>query len=141
MVSCGDKLRLVASDKRTDEPAEDREAWADAVKDRLQKILERKGLSQRQLGEQLGITGSAVSQRIGREGSMREWWQLFRFAKAVGVSADELLGLTPPTQASQAVSPQVIRRLLQKLEDVATEAERVAAILPPDADPETQSGE
>lgn len=107
----------------------DREAWADTVKDRLQAALDAKGLSQRELGKKVGITGSAISQRMARENSLKDWWALFRIAQELGVSADEILGLKPGGK-TQAVDPRLVKRLVLKLEDVAQDARKVASLLP-----------
>lgn len=118
MLSCGAKLLFV-----------DREGWADLVKDRLQTALDAKGLSQRELGRKIGITGSAISQRMARENALKDWWALFRIAQELGVSADEILGLKPVGHV-HGVDPRLVKRLVAKLEGVAEDARKVASLLP-----------
>ena len=111
---------MASSKSQTQQKLED---WAEAVKDRLVRAMKAKGISQRDLGEAAGVTGSAIAQRVGREGSCRDWWALYRIVEALGnISADELLGLKPAT----GVAP-VDRRLMERALKKARSATRDGA--------------
>jgi len=91
--------------------------WLEGVRDRIAAAMKARGVSQRGLAEQLGITGSAVAQWGGRDGSLLHWYRLASVAQALGVSADWILGLPAETPAL-GVDPRTVQRLIRRLREV-----------------------
>lgn len=89
--------------------------------------MSARGLSQRDLGDRLGISGSAVAQWMGREGTFAQWWRLRAVAIALGVSADSILGLPEAPPLPTPIDPRVIHRLIDQLEKAAALNEKAAA--------------
>ena len=106
----------------------ERDAWADGVKDRITSAQKSAGLTQRTLGKRVGVTGSAIAQRIGREGSLREWWTLYRLCATLNVSADVLLGLKTPTGPA-GVDRRLIESALRKSRAASEAGDAAAAAL------------
>jgi transcriptional regulator with XRE-family HTH domain len=83
---------------------------AETVGQRLARLRRERGLTQAELAGRLGIAQPIVSDY--ERGELRLHGQLIvRLTAILGVSADELLGLTP----IPADGPQVQRRLVRRL--------------------------
>ena len=83
---------------------------------RLGEIRRRKGKTQVEVAERLGITQSLVSEY--ERGRLRLHAALVAaFAKTLRVSADELLGLTKPKENGILRDRRVLRRF-QRMEDL-----------------------
>ena len=83
---------------------------AETVGQRLARLRRERGLTQAELAGRLGIAQPIVSDY--ERGELRLHGQLIvRLTEILGVSADELLGLTP----TPAAGPQVQRRLVRRL--------------------------
>ena len=82
----------------------------ETVGQRLARLRRERGLTQAELAGRLGIAQPIVSDY--ERGELRLHGQLIvRLTEILGVSADELLGLTP----TPAAGPQVQRRLVRRL--------------------------
>jgi transcriptional regulator with XRE-family HTH domain len=82
----------------------------ETVGQRLARLRRERGLTQAELAGRLGIAQPIVSDY--ERGELRLHGQLIvRLTEILGVSADELLGLTPTPDAG----PQVQRRLVRRL--------------------------
>jgi transcriptional regulator with XRE-family HTH domain len=76
----------------------------------LQNIRKRRGLTQKQLAEKIGVTREAIaSYESGR--SRLVDITLIALAAALRVSADELLGLRPPSPLSPGTSRRRMKRM------------------------------
>jgi transcriptional regulator with XRE-family HTH domain len=82
----------------------------ETVGQRLARLRRERGLTQAELAGRLSIAQPIVSDY--ERGELRLHGQLIvRLTEILGVSADELLGLTP----TPAAGPQVQRRLVRRL--------------------------
>jgi transcriptional regulator with XRE-family HTH domain len=77
---------------------------------RLARLRKQKGLTQVELAERIGIIQSLVSE-YERDKLRLNAQMLARFALALGVSADELLGLDEHRQNGSKVTLKVARRM------------------------------
>jgi transcriptional regulator with XRE-family HTH domain len=83
---------------------------------RLREIRRRRGLTQTEVAEQLGIDQTLVSNY--ERGAARLHGALVAgFAKALRVSADEILGLKNPTPKNGTTNGRLLRRL-QRVEEL-----------------------
>ena len=88
----------------------------ETVGKRIARIRKNRGLTQIQLAEKIGITQSIISDyEIGRLHLNDE--MVVRFALALNVSSDEILGLKNGDSGSAAPSLKIIRRL-KKIEEL-----------------------
>src|SRR5205809_1914563 len=87
----------------------------DTFGSRLKEIRKRRGLSQVELAERLGLHQSLISQYecgyLRLHGAL-----LVRLARALDTTPDEILAGTPPTPAADA--PPLDRRFLRRLKQV-----------------------
>lgn len=89
---------------------------------RLREIRQRRGLTQAELATQLGIDQTLVSNY--ERGAARLHGALVAgFAKALHVSADELLGLKAPSAKNGTGNARLLRRL-QRIEELPTADQR-----------------
>lgn len=83
--------------------------------ERLARIRKEKGVTQVELADRVGIVQNLVSAyECGRLRLQAE--MAIRFAKTLGVSADELLGLKKPAQEAGTVRNRRLRRSVQEIE-------------------------
>ena len=83
---------------------------AETVGQRLARLRRERGLTQVELAERLGIAQPIVSDY--ERGELRLHGQLIvRLTEILGVSADELLGLTPTPAAGPLAQRRLVRRL------------------------------
>jgi len=83
--------------------------------ERLAHIRKEKGVTQVELANRVGIVQNLVSAyECGRLRLQAE--MAIRFAKALGVSADELLGLKKPAQEAGTARNRRLRRSVQEIE-------------------------
>jgi transcriptional regulator with XRE-family HTH domain len=83
--------------------------------ERLAHIRKEKGVTQVELADRVGIVQNLVSAyECGRLRLQAE--MAIRFAKALGVSADELLGLKKQAQEAGTVKNRRLRRSVQEIE-------------------------
>lgn len=95
---------------RTKRPAAGTASGGETVGQRLARLRRERGLTQAELAGRLSIAQPIVSDY--ERGELRLHGQLIvRLTEILGVSADELLGLTPTPDAG----PQVQRRLVRRL--------------------------
>lgn len=89
----------------------------------ISRIRKRKGITQVQLAERIGLTQNLVSSyEIGRLRMHAEL--VIRFAKALEVSTDELLGVkTEASQEDEKASLKIYRRL-RKIEELPAARQR-----------------
>jgi transcriptional regulator with XRE-family HTH domain len=84
---------------------------------RLRELRERRGLTQAQLAEQVGIDQTLVSNY--ERGTVRLHGALVAgFAKALKASSDEILGIKESALKSPATSGRLLRRL-QRIEQLS----------------------
>lgn len=81
---------------------------------RLTQLRRERGLTQAQLGEKVGVSNRVIAY-YEQDGAQPPGAMLAELAVALGVSADELLGLEPP----RPLMPPKTARLLKRLEKVA----------------------
>ncbi len=86
----------------------------EAVAQRLDDALAARGWSQRELAGQLGISGTAVSKWLSG-GKFEAWLRLADVCRALGLSADELLGLREPGDGSRTVPRETLVALAAAL--------------------------
>ena len=91
---------------------------------RLATIRQSKGLTQTQLGEAVGVSKRVLTY-YEQDDSQPPGAMLVDLARALHVSADQLLGLKPP--AKQTTSPRTARLLkrLQRIEQLSPTDRRV----------------
>jgi transcriptional regulator with XRE-family HTH domain len=91
---------------------------------RLAAIRQGKGLTQAQLGEAVGVSKRVITY-YEQDDSQPPGAMLVDLARALHVSADQLLGLKPP--AKQTTSPRTARLLkrLQRIEQLSPTDRRV----------------
>ena len=83
---------------------------SETIGERIARIRKHRGLSQSELAEKIGIEKTLVSDY--ERGKIRMYDELvIRFALALRVSSDELLGIKNQAQHSPAVSLRLMRRL------------------------------
>lgn len=103
-------LALVASTRRPRHPQPPK------VGDRIRQLRKAKGLTQTQLGRLVGVTQRVVTYYENEGGTLAPDL-LARFAKALDVSADHLLGRTASTAPLDSALPENLR-LWRKLKQV-----------------------
>ena len=85
---------------------------ARSIADRIKACRMKKGLTQAELADLVDITREAIaSYESGRVRLMDD--MIVRFAKALDVSADELLGLSPKKASEESQSLRVTKRIRQ----------------------------
>jgi transcriptional regulator with XRE-family HTH domain len=117
-----------------------RDEWLEGVLDRIERARGARGLSQRALGAELEISGSAIAQWGDRDGSFVHWRRLASLADALGVSADWILGRQAESEVSIGVDPREVRRMIRELRAASKIADRIADGLEPQ-DPQDTSKE
>ena len=89
---------------------------------RLARLRKERGLTQTELAKKIGIIQGLVTNyecdELRMHGEM-----VVRFAQALGITADELLGMTTPREVSGKLSLKVIRRL-SKIETLPDSKQR-----------------
>ncbi len=99
------------------------------IRDRIAEARAAKGLTQNALAQAIGVTGGAISQRMARDSSFREWLTLARIAEVLGVSADWLLGIQKPGPAAQSsTGKDASGRLIADLLDRVPEEHKALAV-------------
>jgi len=83
---------------------------------RLRDIRHRRGLTQAEIADQLGIDQTLVS-NYERGAARLHGTLVAGFAKALRVSADELLGLKGTSAKNGRANPRLLRRL-QRIEEL-----------------------
>jgi transcriptional regulator with XRE-family HTH domain len=91
-----------------------KERTLDGFGDRLAELRQRRGLTQTALGAAVGVSKRVIAY-YEADGAQRPGAMLVDLARALKVSADELLGLTP---LRDTPSPKVAR-LLKRVERLA----------------------
>lgn len=82
----------------------------ETIGQRISRIRKSKGLTQTELAERIGIIQGLVSS-YERERLRLHAEMLARFALALEVSADELLGLEKPKENEKSPQPRFLKRL------------------------------
>jgi transcriptional regulator with XRE-family HTH domain len=96
--------------------------WALGVRSRIEERMRAQGLSQRELGGLVGVSGAAVAAWV--EGAdFKNWWTCRALAAALGVTVDWLLDAGE--EGTPGVSPDIIERAARELDRQASEAEKV----------------
>jgi len=89
------------------------EAWnSETIGQRIARLRKERGLTQKELAEKVGIIQVLVSDY--EKGKLRLHAEMVvRFARALGIRADELLGLTSDVSKGTATKPdlKIMRRL------------------------------
>ena len=102
---------------------------SDIFPDRLRTARERRGLSQGQLAERAGLQASAVS-HFETGGRKPSFDNLKRFADALNITTDYLLGRTSDMEGSAATADRLHRHyagLSTEYQDMADEFMRMLA--------------
>jgi len=85
---------------------------SETIGGRISRIRKKRGLTQLELGKKIGITQNLVSDY--ETGTVRLFGEMVaRFALALRVSADELLGLKDSNHIEPKTSVRVMRRIQQ----------------------------
>ncbi|MDR1248410.1 MAG: helix-turn-helix domain-containing protein [Treponema sp.] len=77
----------------------------------LQSIRKRRGLTQKQLADKIGVTREAVAAYESGRSRLVDI-TLIDLAAALRVSADEILGLHPPSPDAPGVSRRLVKRMV-----------------------------
>jgi transcriptional regulator with XRE-family HTH domain len=88
----------------------------ETIGQRISRLRKEKGLSQVELAQKIGLIQALVSE-YERDKIRPHYEMVIRFALALEISADELLGLTPPKKAVSKPSLKILRRL-KKIENL-----------------------
>jgi transcriptional regulator with XRE-family HTH domain len=82
----------------------------ETIGQRLARLRKERGITQTELAAELGVTQSHVSE--WERGNLRLHGELIaELTRLLGVSADELLGLTAPGQRTTTGNRRLVRRL------------------------------
>ena len=93
-------------------PSTAAKADTESIGERIARLRKERGLTQKQLAERIGIIQVLVSDY--EKGKLRLHAEMVvRFARALGVKADELLGLTGNASEKSGAKPdlKIMRRL------------------------------
>ena len=92
-------------------------ASVETVGERIKKLRLSRGLTQTELGKQIGVTQRVITYYEAAGGSPAPEL-LLKLAKTLSVSTDQLLGQTPQSDAKAQPGPSTLRlwRRLKKLE-------------------------
>lgn len=82
----------------------------ESLGERLARLRKERGLTQTALAEKIGIIQGLIT-NYERDRLRMHHEMVIRFAQALGVSADELLGLSSEREVSGKLSLKVVRRL------------------------------
>jgi transcriptional regulator with XRE-family HTH domain len=94
-----------------------------SIAERIKLYRRKKGLTQAELADLADITREAIaSYESGRVRLMDD--MIIRFAKALDVSADELLGITQSKSAIEATSLRVTKRI-REIENLPEQKRKV----------------
>lgn len=98
---------------------------------RLKAARKKHGLTQSELAEEAGVSATAVSHFETGERQFPSADNLVKFADALGISTDYLLGQVEADQYSEAVANALLRRtrLDEASEDVLQTIEQIADAL------------
>ena len=78
---------------------------------RVKEICREKGISQKELADQLGITASALNQSITGNPSLDK---ILSIAEALGVTVSELIGESKDEQDNSIVCPNCGKRFIME---------------------------
>lgn len=96
--------------------------------ERLKQIRTARGLSQKIVADNAGITAAQVSRyEAGLQTPTED--AIRRIAQFLGVSADYLLGLTDDPSPKPGELPEMIKRELQRLESIEEKKRKVVELL------------
>ena len=99
-----------------------------AFAERLKKVRESQGLSQRAIALATGITPAQISRyEAGLQSPTED--AIRKIAQFLGVSADYLLGLTDDPIPKSGELPAFIKEKLKRLEELEKERERLLEII------------
>jgi len=92
-----------------------RSVEVETMAERLARLRKERGITQQELAERLGVSQPIVSDY--ERGALRLHGELIvKLTRILGVSSDELLGLTPPPKTNGAVRNRRILRCIQQLD-------------------------
>jgi transcriptional regulator with XRE-family HTH domain len=93
---------------------------AQEIADRLDNAVRRRGITYAQVARAAGVTGSAASQWKWSAGErdLVQWRRLSAICREFGISADEILGVTPKPETAlpKAAADEAARLLLAALQ-------------------------
>jgi transcriptional regulator with XRE-family HTH domain len=90
---------------------------------RLSRLRKKKGLTQVELGEKIGIPQTLITDY--ERDKLRPYHEMIiRFAMALGVSTDELLGVKPSKKEGDKPSLKIIRRI-KKIETLPVAQQKI----------------
>lgn len=90
----------------------------ESIGERIARLRKQQGLTQQQLGEKIGISFNIVSDY--ERGRLRLYDEMVaRFALALGVSSDELLGLNEARQENTQVPSRRIAARIQRIQQLS----------------------
>lgn len=80
------------------------------------RVIDQRGITQRQLAEQLGVTEATVSRYVtpAPKGRVPNLESLVALAQALNVSLDTLVGVEPPAAARQAPDIKILISVYEK---------------------------
>lgn len=93
----------MATSRRRTAPRKD-----ETVGERIRRLRKVRGLSQTDLGELVGLTQRQMTYYETQGGSLSAEL-VVKFAQALRVSADEILGIQPPRVRARAADPKSVR--------------------------------
>lgn len=85
----------------------DREAWKEAVLDRIQSRIKEIGTTQRKVAAAAGVTESAVSQWMADK-TEPDWWALRAICETLDTNADYVMGFTKNPLPSGNKTPSLV---------------------------------
>lgn len=106
-------------------PAATKKKTTETLGDRIRRFRKVKGLTQTELGEIVGISQRLMTY-YETQGGRPAADLLARFAEALDVSTDVLLGRTEADDPRAAASPQTLRlwRRLRRIEEIAPQDQK-----------------
>ncbi len=99
---------------------------SETIGQRIARLRRERGLTQKELGEKIGIVQVLVSDY--EKGKLRLHAEMVvRFARALGVKADELLGLTDGASKGSTAKPDL--KIMRRLNRIASLPQREQKIM------------
>jgi len=105
-------MQETVKEERIEEVMLDRNSYVRELGDRICRLRKEQGISQRQLGEMIGLSQQMIADfEVGRRNI--PVWRAFDLAEALGVSVETLLGTSDAKPLKRGPAPKLQKLLAE----------------------------